>query len=156
MMTDSVLPNGYGHAKYACELMVDAALHKHPGRFRKMAVRIGQIAVCKTSGYWHLMGYLSFLWNLSQRLKAIPNFHGLLSWTLVDDVAATLRDLLLADNHAYPIYHIDNPVRQPWQKMIHVLADTLDIPRANVIPFDKWVNECQTSGLVQEDNQRPN
>lgn len=153
MTIDSVLPNGYGDAKYVCELMLDATLHKHPERFRTMAVRIGQIAGCKTSGYWNPMEHLSFLWKSSQTLKAIPSFDGLLSWTPVDDVAATLQELLIADNTPYPIYHIDNPVRQPWRKMIPVLADALDIPQANAIPFDEWVQRVRDfPGLVQEDN----
>ena len=153
MTIDSVLPNGYGDAKYVCELMLDATLHKHPERFRTMAVRIGQIAGSRTSGYWNPMEHLSFLWKSSQTLKAIPNFDGLLSWTPVDDVAATLLDLLIAENTPYPIYHIDNPVRQLWRKMIPVLADALDIPQDKAIPFNEWVQRVRDfPGLVQEDN----
>lgn len=153
MTIDSVLPNGYGDAKYVCELMLDETLHKYPNKFRAMAVRIGQIAGSSTSGYWNPMEHLSFLWKSSQTLKALPNFNGLLSWTPVNHVAATLGDLLLADNTPYPIYHIDNPVRQPWHKMIPVLADALDIPRANAIPFNEWVQRVRDSpSLVNLDN----
>jgi len=153
MTIESVLTNGYGDAKYVCELMLDETLHKYPDRFRSMAVRIGQIAGSKTSGYWNPMEHLSFLWKSSQTLKALPNFDGVLSWTPVDDVAATLGDLLLADNTPYPIYHIDNPVRQPWRKMIPVLADALDIPLANAIPFVDWVERVRHfPALAELDN----
>lgn len=34
-----------------------------------------------------------------------------------------------------------------------VLADTLDIPRASIIPFDEWLNRvCEHSGSVETDN----
>ena len=98
-----------------------------------MAVRLGQVAGSKTSGYWNPAEHFSFLIKSSQTLKALPDFDGLLSWTPVNDVAATLGDLLLSNNLPYPVYHIDNPVRQPWGDMVPVLADALDIPRKNVI-----------------------
>jgi hypothetical protein len=76
-----------------------------------------------------------------------------LSWCPVNDVAATLGELLLADGTAYPIYHIENPVRQPWREMILVLADALDIPCGNIVPFDEWVGRVrQFPGSVEADN----
>ncbi|KAL9639049.1 MAG: hypothetical protein Q9164_001184 [Protoblastenia rupestris] len=153
MAIESVLPNGYGDAKFVCEKMLDETLHKYPDRFRAMAVRLGQVAGSKTSGYWNPAEHLSFLVKSSQTLKALPDFDGLLSWTPVNDVAATLGDLLIADNSPYPIYHIDNPVRQPWRDMIPALADALDIPRRSVIPFDEWVKRVRNfPGSVELDN----
>lgn len=108
---ESVLPNGYGDAKFVCERMLDETLHKHPEQFRAMVVRLGQVAGSKISGYWNCAEHLSFLLKSCQTLKIIPDFDGLLSWTPVDDVAASLSDLLIADNSPHPIYHIDNPVR---------------------------------------------
>jgi hypothetical protein len=89
----------------------------------------------------------------SQTLKVLPDFDGLLSWTPVNDVAATLGDLLVSDNSPHPIHHIDNPVRQPWRDMIPVLADALDIPRRNAIPFDDWVKRVRNfPGSIELDN----
>ncbi|KAI1454916.1 hypothetical protein F4805DRAFT_469070 [Annulohypoxylon moriforme] len=141
MTIESVLPTGYGDAKYICELMLDETLHKHPDRFRAMVVRPGQIAGSSTSGYWNPMEHLSFLIKSSQTLKALPDFDGLLSWTPVDEVAGTMVDLvcLPEDKTHYPIYHVDNPVRQPWKEMIPVLADALDISPDGIIPFEDWV-----------------
>lgn len=153
MTIDSVLPNGYGDAKFVCERMLDETLHKYPDDFRAMAVRLGQVAGSKTSGYWNPLEHLSFLVKSSQTLKALPDFDGLLSWTPVNDVAATLSDLLLAENVPYPIYHIDNPVRQPWCDMIPVLADALEIPWSNTIPFDEWVSRVRSfPGSIELDN----
>ncbi|KAL2813938.1 hypothetical protein BDW59DRAFT_167334 [Aspergillus cavernicola] len=150
---DSVLPNGYGDAKFVCERMLDETLHKYPQHFRPMAVRLGQVAGSKTSGYWNPLEHLSFLVKSAQTLKAFPAFDGLLSWTPVNDVAATLGELLLAANQPYPIYHIDNPVRQPWREMIPILTDALNIPPQNVIPFADWVQRVRTfPGSTELDN----
>lgn len=157
---ESVLPNGYGDAKYICERMLDATLHKHPSNFRAMCVRLGQIAGSSKTGYWNSLEHLSFLIKSSQTLRALPDFRGQLSWTPVDIVATTLAELGLGNlsdspsaNTPYPIYHIDNTVRQPWQDMIPVLARALDIPLANVFPFTEWVRRVrQFPGSVERDN----
>lgn len=148
MSVEDILPNGYGDAKYTCELMLAETLHKFPTRFNAMAVRIGQIAGSKFSGYWNSTEHLPFLLKSSQTLKALPAFTGELSWTCVDDVAGTLADLLKADQ-PYQFYHIDNPVRQQWSDMLPILADALDIPLINIIPFENWVGKVRnrmTSG----------
>jgi len=66
-----------------------------------------------------------------------------LSWCPVNDVAATLGELLLEDSRAYPIYHIENPVRQSWPDMISILAKALDIPQANIVPYKEWVRRVR-------------
>ncbi|QKX54293.1 uncharacterized protein TRUGW13939_01378 [Talaromyces rugulosus] len=38
---DSVLPIGYGEAKWGCERMLDETLHRYPDQLRTMAVRLG-------------------------------------------------------------------------------------------------------------------
>ncbi|KAL2288399.1 hypothetical protein FJTKL_03792 [Diaporthe vaccinii] len=57
----SVLPTGYGDAKYACERLLDATLHQYPDRFRAAAVRLGQIAGSSLNGYWNPTEHVSFL-----------------------------------------------------------------------------------------------
>jgi len=151
---ESVLPNGYGDAKYACERMLDATLHQHAQHFRAMSVRLGQVAGSSKTGYWNTQEHLSFLVKSSQTLRALPNFDDQLSWTPVDLVAATLSDLLFrSSGHPDPIYHIDNPVRQPWRSMIPVWAAALDIPQSNIISFDEWVRRVRHfPGSVEKDN----
>ncbi|EED22651.1 polyketide synthase, putative [Talaromyces stipitatus ATCC 10500] len=136
---NSVLDNGYSDAKLVCERMLDETLHKHPDRFRPMVVRLGQVAGSSTSGYWNPMEHFSFLIKSSQTLRAFPALEGELSWTPVDAVASTLGDLISGDHRPYPVYHIDNPVRQQWLDTIPVLVDALGIPQSNVIPFKEWV-----------------
>ena len=152
MPIEAILPIGYADAKYVCELMLDKTLHQYPDRFRTSTVRLGQIAGSKISGYWNPVEHLSFLWKSSQTLNKLPALEGLLSWTPVDDVAGTLADLVFAED-PYPIYNIDNPVRQQWQDMLPVVADALDIPRSNIVPFEEWVDLVRNSpGSLEKDN----
>ncbi|KAH8799818.1 putative polyketide synthase [Xylogone sp. PMI_703] len=153
MTIESVLPNGYGDAKFVCERMLDETLLKHPDKFRTMSVRLGQVAGSSKSGYWNHMEHFSFLVKSSQTLKALPDFDGVLSWTPVDLVAASLGDLVVSDTEPHPIYHIDNPVRQPWKEMTAVLADALQIPRDRIIPFGDWIRRVRSfPGPVEWDN----
>ena len=157
MTIASVLPTGYGDAKYICELMLDKTLHLHQDRFRAMTVRLGQVAGSSTSGYWNPTEHLPFVIKSSQTLNALPDFNGVLSWTPVDEVASTLVDLAFIPKYEtpYPIYHIDNPIRQTWKNMIPVLARSLGIPSTGVIPFEDWVQRvkdhpCPLGGALGE------
>ncbi|KAI5241808.1 polyketide synthase [Aureobasidium subglaciale] len=150
---EAVLPNGYGDAKWACELVLDRTLQKasptltcfYPDQFATSSIRVGQIAGSRKSGYWNPMEHTSFLWKSSQMLNAIPNLQGLLSWTPVDDVAGTVGDLSELTTSPHAIYNIDNPIRQQWTDMIPVLATALGIPQANIIPFEDWVSLVRES-----------
>lgn len=154
---DSVLPNGYGDAKYVCERMLDRTLHLHPSSFRAMSVRLGQVAGCSSTGYWNSLEHFPLLVKSSQTLRCLPDFSNVLSWTPVELVAGTLGDLLLNDDAggpAEPIYHIDNPVRQPWKEMMcDVLALELGISQRNIVPFEEWVRRVRHFvGSVEKDN----
>ena len=143
MAAASVLPVGYADAKLVCEQMLYKTMRRHPERFRPMAVRIGQIAGSTSTGYWNSSEFLAFLIKSSQSLKALPDLGGTLSWYPVDDVSATLRDLLMSDTTPYPIYHVENPSRQPWKDMIVTLADALDVHRDGIIPFEEWADRVR-------------
>ncbi|GAB1211354.1 hypothetical protein ATERTT37_000467 [Aspergillus terreus] len=149
---EAALSNGYSEAKYICERILDETLHKYPDRFATMVVRPGQIVGSSSSGYWNPSEHLPALMKSCQTLKAFPNFQGLLSWTPVDDAAATAVEFLLSNKAPYPVYHIDNPVRQDWSAMIHVLADELNIPSANIIPFAQWAQRVRAFPGMKEDN----
>ncbi|CAI7628793.1 unnamed protein product [Penicillium bialowiezense] len=153
MTIASVLPTGYGDAKYVCELMLDETLHLHQDRFRAMTVRLGQVAGSSTSGYWNPMEHLPFVIKSSQTLNVLPDFDSLISWTPVDEVASTLVDLAFIPETEtpYTIYHIDNPIRQAWKDMIPMLARFLGIPYTAVVSFEFWIQRvkdyrCQLGG----------
>ena len=71
----------------------------------------------------------------------------------MNDMAASLSELLLSDEPPHPIYHIDNPIQQPWQEMMVTLADALNVPTSNIIPFRDWVTKVRRSPLsIEKDN----
>jgi nucleoside-diphosphate-sugar epimerase len=135
----SLIGNGYGDAKYICERMLDETLHRYPEHFHALSVRPGQIAGSKSSGAWNTHEHLSFLVKSCQTIKAVPAFEGELSWTPVEDVAGCCADLLMSEQAPHPIYHIDNPIRQPWRPMVNLWADALDIPSSNIVSFPRWL-----------------
>ncbi|CAJ0543817.1 Ff.00g039410.m01.CDS01 [Fusarium sp. VM40] len=148
---EAALPIGYCEAKWVCERMLDETLHRYPDAFRTMVVRPGQIAGSSSSGFWNPIEHFAFLVKSAQSLGAWPNFDGILQWVPVDVVADTMVDLLhIGDRNAptpYPVYHIDNPVGQPWSTMSKVLADALNIPPQQIIPFNRWIKLVRNSPL---------
>jgi acyl carrier protein/nucleoside-diphosphate-sugar epimerase len=147
---DALLPVGYAEAKWGCERMLDETLHKHPDLFRPMTVRLGQIAGSSVSGYWNPMEHFGFLIKSSQTLNALPDVDGTAYWTPVNEIAGTLCDLVLSDRDPYPVYHIENPVGQPWHEMNAIVADALGIPKSNMIPLEEWTKKVKAA--PQRDN----
>ncbi|KAJ5895285.1 hypothetical protein N7495_006976 [Penicillium taxi] len=145
----SVLPTGYGEAKYICERMLDSTLHQYPDRFRATAVRLGQIAGSAINGYWNPMEHVPFMFKSSQTLGAMPDLPGTMGWTPADIMARGLLDILTQphDIALYPIYHIENPVRQSWGETLDIIAEEMNIPRletgTSLLPFDEWVNQVR-------------
>ncbi|KLU92555.1 hypothetical protein MAPG_11500 [Magnaporthiopsis poae ATCC 64411] len=79
-----MLPNGYAHAKWACERILEATLHRFPDDFRACSVRPGQIAGHSQTGCWNDVEHLPFLIKSSQTLAALPALDGDMCWTPVD------------------------------------------------------------------------
>lgn len=138
---DAVLPIGYSEAKWACERMLDETLHRCPERFRAMVVRPGQIAGSSSGGYWNANEHFAFMMKSSVAVDALPDIQGDLRWTPVNDVAGTVSDLAMCCHASDPVYHIDNPVGQPWGDMNAVLADALNI--SDLIPFQEWLERVR-------------
>lgn len=144
------LPNGYGDAKWVCERVLDATLHKFPLLFRASVVRPGQIAGSSTSGYWNPDEHFAFMVKSAQSLRVWPELGGTLLWTPVDHCGAVVADLALNPVAEGPVYHMDNPVGQPWQDMNPVLARLLGVPADGILPFRDWIKRVRTSPLVPE------
>ncbi|KAJ8106915.1 hypothetical protein OPT61_g9225 [Boeremia exigua] len=147
---DVALPNGYGDAKWVCERLLDATLHKFPHIFRASVVRPGQIAGSSTSGFWNPDEHFAFMVKSAQSLRAWPDLRGTLLWTPVDHCGAVVADLALNPLATGPVYHMDNPVGQPWETLNPLFARLLDVPAESIIPFRAWIKRVRTSPLVPE------
>ncbi|KXS94994.1 hypothetical protein AC578_1521 [Pseudocercospora eumusae] len=132
----TALPVGYADAKIVCERMLEKTLRTLPERFRAMSVRIAQITGSRSNAYWNPVEHFSFLIKSSQFLKRLPDLQGTLSWFPVDDVASASLDILMAPASPWPVYHIENPVRQPWPQMIALLAQELDV---GIVSYEQWI-----------------
>jgi malonyl CoA-acyl carrier protein transacylase/nucleoside-diphosphate-sugar epimerase/acyl carrier protein len=143
---------GYCEAKWTCERILDETLRRHPMQFRAMVVRPGQIAGSRTSGYWNPVEHFAFLVKSAQTLRAFPALHGRLQWVPVDDVAATVVDLAMRDGEAFPVYHIDNPVGQPWEEIVPLLVRELGISGSDgtIVSFEDWIRRVRRSPLSME------
>lgn len=152
----AALPGGYTDAKWACERMLDATLHAHneAAWFRPMVVRPGQIAGPSTSGFWNPAEHFAFIVKSAQALRAWPDLRGRMQWVPADHVAAACAELLgigeARPAAAHPVYHVDNPVGQPWEDMSPVLAATLDIPADKMVPFHSWCKLVRRAPLHPE------
>ncbi|KAH9885145.1 polyketide synthase [Xylariomycetidae sp. FL2044] len=143
----SVLPTGYGEAKYICERMLDTTLHRYSAHFRATAVRLGQIAGSAINGHWNAMEHISFLVKSSQSIGAFPELPGTLGWTPADYVARGLVEIVTQPDgddrvELHPIYHIENPVRQAWAETLGVLAEEMGIS-STTVPFQEWVRRVR-------------
>ncbi|KAG8164164.1 hypothetical protein KVR01_006082 [Diaporthe batatas] len=107
------------------------------------------IAGSRLNGHWNSMEHVSFLLKSSQTIGALPDLPGTMGWTPADDIARATVEIVTQpdgnDNRVdfYPIYHIENPVRQPWATTLAVLADEMGISPAygggGIIPFQEWL-----------------
>jgi len=145
---------GYCEGKWICERILDETLHRYPQSFRAMTIRPGQISGSRISGYWNHIEHFAFLIKSAQTLQVFPALQGRLQWVPVDVVATTIVDLAMRDGDACPVYHIDNPVGQPWEEMVPLLMKELGIPiDGNIIPFKNWIRQVKRSPLsIEHDN----
>ncbi|KAI2466205.1 putative polyketide synthase [Annulohypoxylon bovei var. microspora] len=154
----SVMPSGYNEGKWVCERMLTETLRRHPRLFQASVVRPGQISGSTASGVWNPVEHFPFLVKSAQALKAFPDLQGVLHWLPVDRSAGVMVDLLRIDDRdgttagVSPVYHIDNPVGQPWKNMSAVLAAALDIPAHGIIPFQDFVERVRRSPLSEKEN----
>ncbi|GAE00035.1 hypothetical protein ATEG_07661 [Paecilomyces variotii No. 5] len=146
----ATVPIGYAEAKWVCEALLDETLGKFPDFFRPHVTRPGQIAGSSTSGYWNSTEHLPFFIKSAQSLRAWPDLDGVLQWVPVDLSAAVMADLVLNPNASHTVYHVDNPVGQPWKDMNRVLARGLGIPESGFVPLKEWVRRVRASPLVPE------
>ncbi|KID96266.1 Beta-ketoacyl synthase, partial [Metarhizium majus ARSEF 297] len=153
----AVMPSGYNEGKWVCERMLTDTLRRHPRLFRAMVARPGQISGSTASGFWNPVEHFAFVVKSAQALKALPALRGDLHWLPVDKSAGVMVDLLNIDGRpeateAYPVYHVDNPVGQPWKEMSTVLAAALDIPPHGIVSFEEWIRRVRQSPLSSAEN----
>ncbi|KAL5342471.1 putative polyketide synthase [Aspergillus crustosus] len=153
----AVMPSGYNEGKWVCERMLNETLRQHPRLFRAFVARPGQISGSSLSGFWNPVEHFAFVVKSAHALKAWPDLRGVLHWLPVDKSARAIVDLLSLEGNedateAHPVYHVDNPVGQPWEEMSTMLAAALDIPPSGIVPFEEWITRVRQSALAPTEN----
>lgn len=59
------------------------------------------------------------------------------SWIPVDKAARAILEILFQGNPPHLVYHVENPIHQPWQGLIMVLLQRLGL-QSTPVPFNIW------------------
>ena len=59
--------------------------------------------------------------------------------------AQCILEVLLAERPVSSVFHIENPVRQPWPEIIQYLGYRLQIPPQKREPFENWISRSVIS-----------
>ncbi|CAZ81322.1 unnamed protein product [Tuber melanosporum] len=134
---------GYPEAKWVCERLIEEAGRIHPGRIETASVRIGQLTGSESSGAWSPKEHFPSILKSSQTIGSLPDIKGTLSWIPVDRAARVVIELLFQSSPPDPIYHLENPMRQPWSDLLVLLSRALGLP-SKIIPFEAWLDKVRS------------
>ncbi|KAL4900540.1 hypothetical protein BDW74DRAFT_188176 [Aspergillus multicolor] len=153
----SVSAFGYAQAKWVSEQILLDNLQDSPPSVRSSIVRLGQISGGTSSGVWNPKEHLPALLRLSQLVGALPDLDGTYSWIPVDVAAHAVLDILFTSDKTESetdenIYHVENPIRQPWKPLLSALATQLHLRSVAPLSLHEWL-ECAAAS-VQTDEDR--
>ncbi|KAJ5802121.1 uncharacterized protein N7503_004571 [Penicillium pulvis] len=142
---------GYSLAKHHCEQIIQQAIEQDAS-LQASYVRVGQMTGSQNFGLWNTEEHFPALLRTSQTIGALPQLHGLASWLPLDIAAATVSDLILDPAHPRMVYHIENPVRQPWHELLGYLSTHLGLP---TIPYKEWLSRMETTADSEQGPPNP-
>lgn len=64
-----------------------------------------------------------------------------LSWLPVDLASTVLKEIIFNPEPLELVYHLENPVRQPWNEVLDILASELDVDKQRRKPMAEWLEE---------------
>lgn len=67
----------------------------------------------------------------------------------MDRAAQVVSDILLGGGERDLVYHLENPIRQPWQDVCSVIERHLSLPSLRRLSFTEWL------GRVMAANESP-
>ncbi|CUS10367.1 unnamed protein product [Tuber aestivum] len=140
---------GYPEAKWVCEQLIEEAGRIHAGRIETASVRIGQLTGSESSGAWSPKEHFPSILKSSQTIGSLPDIKGTLSWIPVDRAARVVIELLFQPSPPDPVYHLENPMRQPWSDLLVLLSRALGL-RSKIIPFEAWLERVRSITDVEK------
>lgn len=58
-------------------------------------------------------------------------------------------ELLFQPSPPDPVYHLENPMRQPWSDLLVLLSRALGLP-SKIIPFEAWLDKVRSITDVEK------
>ena len=58
-------------------------------------------------------------------------------------------ELLFQPSPLDPVYHLENPMRQPWSDLLVLFSRALGLP-SRVIPFEAWLDKVRSIADVEK------
>lgn len=156
------LPMGYAEAKWVCEKLVQEFSEQQKNCVEASIMRIGQLSGSETAGYWSPSEHFPRLLQVSQKLGHLPQLSGVsckpllmvelirrlthaqkASWMPVDRAAKVTRDVLLQENAPWQlVYHLENPVGQPWSQLVQMIRGFPGLGTLDELPFEEWLEHA--------------
>ena len=131
---------GYAQAKLVCERITERAAQVYRSEFDANIVRVGQMTGAQMTGLWNVSEHFPALVKSSQLIGALPKLHGTLSWIPVDHAAQVMVELLFVSSSEQFVFHLENPIRQPWHEVLTTVASELKIAETNFLPYNEWLS----------------
>ncbi|PVI03043.1 acetyl-CoA synthetase-like protein [Periconia macrospinosa] len=132
---DNTVGLGYAEAKLVCENLVQKFTEQN--LFQGSVVRMGQIAGSKKNGFWNAEEHFPTMIKASMSIGALPELSNSFSWIPVEDAAATVVDILFSKDKTFrQVYHVENPIRQPWGTVLNIASSKFRLP---IKPYKEWL-----------------
>ncbi|KAI0055302.1 acetyl-CoA synthetase-like protein [Artomyces pyxidatus] len=150
---------GYPEAKWVCERVLEAASELYGAGATDeplvltSSVRIGQMTGPEGTGAWNESEHFPIIVRTSQKLRAVPDLDGSLSWMPVNRAAAAITEFLFSKEF-HALYHMENPSRQSWSGLLDNLATLLGESEGPLplIPYPEWLERARALGSDPEKN----
>ncbi|KAH9894571.1 hypothetical protein F4778DRAFT_772385 [Xylariomycetidae sp. FL2044] len=141
---------GYAQAKWVCEHVVSHAAQEFREDVVPVVVRIGQLSGPEGSdGVWKTGEHIPALVKACNSMKTFPSLNGNISWLPVNRAARCLVEILFYKKELSSIvYNVENPVRQPFNDTMAIIAHALGHVAGNFVPYDQWLEQARGQGHV--------
>ncbi|KUJ08437.1 acetyl-CoA synthetase-like protein, partial [Mollisia scopiformis] len=136
------LSTGYAQSKFIIERLTQSATTKLG--IKVNLLRVGQLCGHTKTGYWNTdeMWPIMFATSAHTTVSAIPDFKDkVVDWVPVDVAAATVMDVLLADEEGreeYTVHNIVNPKPVSWSALVDMMKVAVG-KQIVVVGMREWV-----------------
>ncbi|KAL6304984.1 hypothetical protein BKA93DRAFT_731865 [Sparassis latifolia] len=134
---------GYAEAKWVCEKMFEEASRRFRDRIIAGNVRIGQLTGPEATGAWSISEHLPMIIKSAAAVGRMPIVEGHASWIPINRASQAFIELLFSP-WSCPVYHLENPSRQPWSEALEVYASELKLSSPDqTLPYLQWLDKVR-------------